>query len=1232
MNFKKLSLSVYKRSIASAIAGIMSLSMVPLNVFADTLYSDTDYTVELYNENNEGYLYSDEESDYLVNKETIESEQQEPQENPYYTYTYVYEIKYEYQLDEYGEPVLDEYGYPVQVPVLNEDEIDSDEIIDNEIDSDEIIDNETDSDESIDNESDSDESIDNETDSDETIDNESDSDESIDNETDSDESIDNESDSDESIDNETDSSDETIDNESDSSENEEYDTDNEIDYHEQLEEDTDDLPEPEYFYDEYGNLFVTYYTYVYDGENNLVRIRVTSLVTVEFIPAFAPVMFSPFSISAPALDNTRYILLSDRTDNWNGITISRDLLYDSYYGYSDVIIRGSVVIDSDNTMPTSNNAAVMLNGDTAGQNQLSQHHGIMNSYSWNGSNFIFQTGSADAQVNIDFTAGLVSDLRIQTNSWNLDGDTDVSSNSLRIYDIIIDRNGVRIFDLAEYLSNTSILSIVDINHIANAGGTATIVRPVFDYSITFDLQNMLASDGDISAPLQNAGVTPQVVDMSGNTFLRVGARTNDWNGIDIQTTNLVPGQILRIAGRVYNPPSEITMVLGGADSPWSWATHQNVSTHGQEFILQLEITAEHLSEPGIGAFDRFRIQTNDLGALTTFYIYNIEIFPNGVNPPSITIPPLDTHPNFIPTEYGWTGQTHGVIFDFARFLNTRETGALNGFGQAPLQGAGPVQFDIVNQGGRNALRVHGRELDWHTLDVERWDGIQPGDRLIIRGFVPNAHSGVGIAIQPVRASWWPLPFGPNPLGAGGNFIINLGITQGILNERGQDDPTQYRFERFRIQTHQYPGQFIGDFFITDLQIYRPLTVGLVAAEPNIDFVATKNNFYLAYEQYASNPDYEGFFQDALLVINSIETNLKNLTDGVGFYVTNNTTISEVVEQLTMYLNRLSPNVNVEIINYRAYPHGTRWYSRVGLRNYYVFQVVLSGSPSIAVQGYGAAFAYFNWSLIGGDSSNLAGGFLRPTVSNPVTVTTNLAGGTFPSGRNFSSLTMQSGLSFNQMFDTGIAAQIPQPIREGFRFRGWYVGNQRVTLNTPITSNVTLTASWSLRPGFELPEDWEDYVPEAPVQMLFSEVVFSSQFGPGWNIGWPLQDAGNPSLNIVSHGAGYALRVGGRTANWHAVDILRDSQGWPMQVGDVIQISGQAIDAPAGTYMVVGAVSSPWSWAANVPVEGNQDFNITIVVTEELMSAPHFERFRIQTNEGDGATIDFILTQILVGRP
>lgn len=89
------------------------------------------------------------------------------------------------------------------------------------------------------------------------------------------------------------------------------------------------------------------------------------------------------------------------------------------------------------------------------------------------------------------------------------------------------------------------------------------------------------------------------------------------------------------------------------------------------------------------------------------------------------------------------------------------------------------------------------------------------------------------------------------------------------------------------------------------------------------------------------------------------------------------------------------------------------------------------------------------------------GFTRPVITNPVTLSFELNGGSFRANTP-ATLTLQSGHSVRTMFGTGIASQTAgTPVREGYRFIGWRLADERLlTLNTVMNENTRVSAQWS----------------------------------------------------------------------------------------------------------------------------------------------------------------------------
>ena len=109
-----------------------------------------------------------------------------------------------------------------------------------------------------------------------------------------------------------------------------------------------------------------------------------------------------------------------------------------------------------------------------------------------------------------------------------------------------------------------------------------------------------------------------------HNVLHVSNRSANWYAIDINRNNLVAADVISVFGRIDGVATvaDSHMVLGGAESPWNWATSQELLYENQEFHLYLVLEENHIQEP---QFVRFRIQTSETAATLPFFIYAIEI-------------------------------------------------------------------------------------------------------------------------------------------------------------------------------------------------------------------------------------------------------------------------------------------------------------------------------------------------------------------------------------------------------------------------------------------------------------------------------------------------------------------------------------------------------------------------------------------------------------------------------
>ena len=92
------------------------------------------------------------------------------------------------------------------------------------------------------------------------------------------------------------------------------------------------------------------------------------------------------------------------------------------------------------------------------------------------------------------------------------------------------------------------------------------------------------------------------------------------------------------------------------------------------------------------------------------------------------------------------------------------------------------------------------------------------------------------------------------------------------------------------------------------------------------------------------------------------------------------------------------------------------------------------------------------------------GFVRPIMTTPVTLRFDLGDSPLANSQTVYTVQLQAGHSFRTMFGTGIANRVPNPQREGYLFRGWFIQgtDRRLTLNTVIQEDTTVIARFSPR--------------------------------------------------------------------------------------------------------------------------------------------------------------------------
>ena len=175
------------------------------------------------------------------------------------------------------------------------------------------------------------------------------------------------------------------------------------------------------------------------------------------------------------------------------------------------------------------------------------------------------------------------------------------------------------------------------------------------------------------------------------------------------------------------------------------------------------------------------------------------------------------------------------------------------------------------------------------------------------------------------------------------------------------------------------------------------------------------------------------------------------------------------------------------------------------------------------------------------------------------------------------------------------------------------------------------AFWAIVDPFgHIGEDWPG-APE-PSEPLPTEVIFnlrdylayaSGGIGEGhfdFSVTDRIQPAGPAVFTVVDRGGANYLAVTGRTADWHAIDIVREG----LQVGDTITVIGRTVQA--ATVALDGA-EAPHPWWYGQAVAANSDYELTVTLTEDDLINPGLVRFRLRTR----GTEDFYVYNILITR-
>ncbi|MCL2611180.1 MAG: endo-1,4-beta-xylanase [Defluviitaleaceae bacterium] len=331
------------------------------------------------------------------------------------------------------------------------------------------------------------------------------------------------------------------------------------------------------------------------------------------------------TLFTPIVNDEYFILLTNRSNNWDGL-----IVLDSYVGFEygdEMFIRGSVDIPS-------SWAAAMLNSDPTGHNQIAQGHDLTNA-NWHGGRFVFATsteGLPGYAVSFDINpSNITSGIRIQTAGSG-------EGLNLRIYEIIVKRDGNPIFDLASYLQDNAIENINDIDGLQASGANVTIVRPgtiIDDERFTaFDLETWLTHAPGTVLPWTNDAVVRHAgstLIVGPNNSVYITERSADWGGMDVRVP-LYPGDRIEIEGHMSSGNIRLQRLPG-----YSNLTVQSVNADGSFVAYHIVTEAESLASDG------FRINSAEGSHTITIHSITINRLEDAEQPeePEVIIPPVD---------------------------------------------------------------------------------------------------------------------------------------------------------------------------------------------------------------------------------------------------------------------------------------------------------------------------------------------------------------------------------------------------------------------------------------------------------------------------------------------------------------------------------------------------------------------------------------------------------------
>jgi hypothetical protein len=316
---------------------------------------------------------------------------------------------------------------------------------------------------------------------------------------------------------------------------------------------------------------------------------------------------------------------------------------------------------------------------------------------------------------------------------------------------------------------------------------------VYSLSTDPEFQNLeVGTRGDSDTVL----VTPQLMGAGNPTFrvvanplggvaLQIDNREETWHAVDIVSSELgldtsAYSYALTIRG---NLSIRGNVTVGGGDSPYGTMFTQAADG---DFTLTGTITANTIESAG--SRGHLRVGANNLGNLV---IHEIEIkrIDLVVPPPPAEVPTRPANVMYsLATDVGFQTVPVGSTGDGMEIL-----------GETPyIQNSGSPLFTVVaNSGGSgNALQVHNRTADWHTIDLMienmEMDIASNSYTIRVRGTVVDAPEGSTADVMGISGSWG--RFGTTPVNADGSFLVECVVDAASMTANaGPNERHRVRF-------------------------------------------------------------------------------------------------------------------------------------------------------------------------------------------------------------------------------------------------------------------------------------------------------------------------------------------------------------------------------------------------------------------------------------------------------